>query len=255
MRHLGLGELEKVLTAFDAFGRDAKRVSKMIRGRHLAIGFLFAVIGTSPVLAADLSSYRGLQFGMDVMAAAKQTGTKATEARIVHQRPAMIEELNWQPRSPILADSVEADPVREALLCFLDGQLFRIEVTYDRFKVQGMTADDMVEAISRTYGAATKPKAEIKYHSNYAEVAAVLGRWQDSEYSYDLVRTGDHSSFALILYSKRLDALAQAAIVAAVRLEAQEKPQRELEKQKKQEEEERLNLEKARAVNKQNFRP
>lgn len=227
----------------------------MIRGRALAIGVLFAVIGTSPVLAADLSTYRGLQFGMDVMAAAKQAGAKPTEARLVHQRPAAIQEIEWQLHSPILADPVQADPVREALLCFLDGQLFRIQVTYDRYKIQGMTADDMVEAISLTYGAATKPKAEIAYHSNYAEMAAVIARWQDSEYSYDLVRSGDHSGFALVLYSKRLDALAQAAIAEAIRLEAQEAPQRELEKQKKRDEEERLSLEKARNVNKPNFRP
>ena len=59
----------------------------------------------------------------------------------------------------------------------------------------------------------------------------------------------------MVLYSKRLDALAQAAIVEAVRLDVQEAPQRELEKQKKREEEERLVLDKARSVNKPNFRP
>jgi hypothetical protein len=118
-----------------------------------------------------------------------------------------------------------------------------------------MTSDDLVEAISLTYGAATKPIAEIAYHSNYAEVAAVIARWQDPEYSYDLVRTGDRASFALVLYSKRLDALAQAAIVEAVRLEAQEAPQREFEKKQRREQEEHLELEKARAVNRTNFRP
>ena len=224
----------------------------MIRGS--ATGLLFAAIGMS-ALAADFSGYRGLQFGMDLTAAAKQAGTTPAEAKLVHQRPSVIQQIIWQPRPPILADPAKPDPVREALLCFLDGQLFRIEVTYDRYKIQGMTPDDLVEALSQTYGAATKPTAQIAYHSNYSEVAAVLARWQDSAYSYDLVRTGDRFSFALILYSKRLDALAQAAIVDAVRLEAQEAPQRELEKQKKREDEERLVLEKARSLNKANFRP
>ncbi len=141
------------------------------------------------------------------------------------------------------------------MLCFFNGELFRIVVTYDRYKVEGMTAEDMIEAISATYGTATRPAAEIAFHSNYAEVATVLARWEDSEYSYNLVRTGDRSSFAMVLYSKRLDALAQAAIVEAVRLDAQEAPQRELEKQKKRAEEEHLVLEKARSVNKPNFRP
>jgi hypothetical protein len=219
-----------------------------------AIGLLLVALGTSAP-AADLSSYRGLHFGMDLAAAAKQAGTKTAEAKLIHQRPFRIQEMEWQPGPPVLADPIKADPVKDALLCFVDGQLFRIVVTYDRYKVQGMTADDMIDAISSHYGPPSRPKAEIAYHSNYSDVAAVLARWQDSEYSFDLVRTGDRSSFAMILYSKRLDAMAQVAIDEAVRLEKQEAPQRELEKQKIREEEERLTLEKARSVNKANFHP
>ena len=90
----------------------------------------------------------------------------------------------------------------------------------------------MIEAISRTYGASTKPVAEILYHSNYGEVAPVIARWEDSQYSYNLVQTGDRHSFAMILCSKRLDALAQAAIVEAVRLDALEAPQKAIDLQK-----------------------
>ena len=225
----------------------------MIRLR--AIALLFAAIGMSTLVAADFSNYRGLQFGMDLAAAAKQAGTTPREAKLVHQRPFRIQEMEWYPRPPLLADPIKADPVKGALLCFVDGQLFRIVVAYDRYKVQGMTADDMIDAISLTYGAPSRPKAEIAYHSNYTDIADVLARWQDSEYSYDLVRSGDRTSFVMILYSKRLDALAQAAIAEALRLDKQEAPQRELQQQKIREEEERLVLERARSVNKPNFRP
>jgi hypothetical protein len=34
---------------------------------------------------------------------------------------------------------------------FHNGELFRIVVTYDRYKVEGMTASDMIQAISMTY--------------------------------------------------------------------------------------------------------
>jgi hypothetical protein len=118
-----------------------------------------------------------------------------------------------------------------------------------------MIAEDMIEAISLTYGTATRPTAEIQYHSNYGETAAVLARWEDPEYSYNLVQTGNRSSFALVLYSKSADALAQAASVQAVQMEAQEAPQREIEKQKKRLDDERLVLDKARSTNKPNFRP
>lgn len=226
----------------------------MTSTRVLTIPILCAMVGTSILYAGDFSSYRGLQFGMSVSAAAEQVGTKSTEARVVHQRPALIQEIEWLPRYSS-GSPFQADPVKEASLCFYNGELFRIVVTYDRHKVEGMTASDMIQAISATYGIATRPTAEIAYHSNYGEGVPVIARWEDSEYAYNLVRTGDQSSFALILYSKRLDALAQAAIVEAVRLDAQEAPQREIERQNKQEADAQLVLDKARSVNKPNFRP
>ena len=59
----------------------------------------------------------------------------------------------------------------------------------------------------------------------------------------------------MILYSKRLEALALKSIVEAARLDADEAPQRELDKQKKRDDDDRLALDKARAVNQPNFRP
>jgi hypothetical protein len=221
--------------------------------RATTVLLLCAGLGTSILCASDFSSYRGFRFGMDLPTAAKQAGMKPSEARLVHQRPAVIQEMDWQPGSPILAD-----PLREKLLCFYNGELFRMVVTYDRYKIEGMTAEDLTEAISATYGIATRPTAEITYHSNYsnyAEVASVIARWEDPEYSYNLVRTGDGFSFAMVLYSKRLNALAEASIVEAVRLEAQEAPQKAIDLQKKKDEERRVELEKARSVNKPNFRP
>ena len=222
---------------------------------RVGLGILSAALGTSLLSAGDLSSYRGFTFGMKLSDAAKQAGMNASEAIVVHRRPAVIQELDWRPRSIMLTNPPQADPVEDGRLCFYNEELFRIVVTDDRYKVEGMTPDDMIEAISLTYGAATKPATEIGYHSNYGETAEVLARWEDPEYSYNLVQTGNRSSFAMVLYSKRADALAQAASVEAVQLEAQEAPQREIEKQKKRVDDERLVLDKARSANKPNFRP
>jgi len=232
---------------------------KSAAGRAGAIGTGFALLGTfmlCPGLhAGDFSHYRGLQFGMSLAAAAKEAGTQAADAKLVHKRPALIQELEWQPRPSALVDPAKADPVKQGLLYFVNGELFRIIVTYDRYRIEGMTANDVIEGISATYGPATKPTVEIAFHSNYAEAAKVLARWEDPEYSYNLVRTGDESSYAMVLYSKRLDAIAQTAMVEAVRLDEQEAPQREIDKQKDQEEADRLVREKARSLNKPNFRP
>ena len=214
---------------------------------------LFGVLGTSALGAEELSTYRGFQLGMDLSAAAKQAGIEASEAKLVHQRPALIQKLDWQPSA--LRNSGDGDAIKEGLLSFYNGALYRIVVTYDRDRVEGLTTDDMIAAISSTYGVATRPKADIAYHSNYAEMAQVIARWQDSQYSFNLVRSGYGDSFALVMYSKRLDALAAAAITEAARLDATEAPERAIEASRKQEQDQRLSLEKARQVNAPNFKP
>jgi hypothetical protein len=206
------------------------------------------------VQGGDFSAYRGLKFGENLAVTAKQAGARPAEVRIDHQRPALIQELDWQPRSPSGSDPSKPDPVKNGLLYFFNGELFRIAITYDRYKVEGMTADDMIEAISKDFGPASKPTADVPYHSIYGESAKVIARWEDPRYSYDLVATGDRAGFAMILYSKQLSVLANAAIAEAVRLDAQEAPQREIDKQRKQENDERSVLEKARMLNKPNFR-
>jgi hypothetical protein len=217
-------------------------------------GLLCSIFCTSLFSAGDFSTYRGFEFGKDLAAAAKQIGV--SEPRTVHQRPALIQEITWRPGSLYSReDTTKVDPLREGLLRFYNGELFQVVATYDRQKVEGMTEADMMEAISLTYGAATKPAAEIPYRSNYGEVARVLARWENAEYSANLIRTGDHTSFALILSLKRLDTLAQAAIVESTRLNALEAPHRAIDLQKRQDGDSRLLLDKARSVNVPNFRP
>ena len=81
---------------------------------------------------------------------------------------------------------------------FFNGELSRIVVAYDQYKVEGLAAEDMIEGISKTYGTATMPTAKIALASLLSENTPVLARWEDSEYSYDLVRVSEWSPFAMI---------------------------------------------------------
>ena len=227
----------------------------MIGVRGFKAAAAFTAFSASLVCAADFSSYRGFEFGDGLAAVAKRAGMEPSDARLVHQRPAVIQELEWRLLFPYEANTTKADPVREVLLRFYNGQLFQIVTTYDRQKLEGMAEADMVEAISLTYGPAAYPAVDIPYRSNFGAVARVIARWENSDYSYNLIRTGDQASFALILTSRRLDALAQEAIVEAVRLDALEAPQRAIDAQKEQEAETRLLLDKSRSTNIPNFRP
>jgi len=208
------------------------------------------------VNAQDLSRYREFQFGMDLPAIAKRAGLEASEAKVIHQRPALLQELNWRPLSSF-GSSTAADPIRGVLFSFYNGQLFRMVVNYDRSKTEGLTPEDVVEAISARYGTATRPAAEISFPSSqvYDDSEVVIARWEDAQYSFNLFRSSYQPTFGMIAFSKPLDALARAAVAEAIRLDEQEAPQREIERQKEQNGKDRAEDAKARLANKPNFRP
>jgi hypothetical protein len=205
----------------------------------------------------DLSRYREFQFGMSPAAIAKQGGIEPSEARTIHQRPAVIEELAWRPTRSF-APSAPSDSVSEVLFSFYNGELFRMVVNYDRIRTEGLTDGDMVEAISAKYGIATKPGAKVILFSSsqvYNDSEKIIARWEDPQYSFNLFRSTYQPTFGMLVFSKRLDALAQAAIAEAVRLDEQGAPEREIERQRKQDAVERAEQEEARVLNKAAFRP
>jgi hypothetical protein len=82
-----------------------------------------------------------------------------------------------------------------------------------------------------------------------------MARWEDSQYSFNLFRSSYQPKFGMVVFSKRLDALARLAVVEAIRRDEQEAPQREVERQKKEDQETHATEEKARLANKANFHP
>lgn len=212
-------------------------------------------VSASAMGAPDLSRYRSFQFGETLPAVAKQAGLELSDVKLIHQRPAVIQELEW-PIWLVGGFSPRADPVKSILFSFYNGELFRIVINYDREETEGLTTGDMIEAISARYGTATQPAgAEIAFSSAqvYNDSEAVTARWENSQYSFNLYRSTFQPTFGMIAFSKRLDALARAATAEAIRLDAQEAPQREIQRQNKEGETNRESLEKARQVNKLNF--
>lgn len=225
--------------------------------RCLSVSVLCLVLLTPLIRAQDLSRYRDFQFGMNLLEVAKQADLKPSEARMVHERPAMIQELEWHPQR-FLTTSPQVDPVRQVLFTFYNGELFRMVVNYDLHRTEGLTDDDMIEAISTTYGPAARPAAKVMSFSSfqgYKESEKIMARWEDAQYSFNLFRSSYQLTFGMVVFSKRLDALARLAVVEAIRLDEQEAPQREIELQRREAEELRAAQEKARPTNKANFRP
>jgi hypothetical protein len=203
--------------------------------------------------AADLSRYRKFELGADLSAVAKQAGADLSEAKVIHRRPVLIQEMDWRPQ-PL--GSSQTEPAKAVVFSFYEGRLFRIAVEYDRYETEGLTAGDFVDAISAVYGPATRPVSPANVApGNYGDPEEILAQWQDSQYRFELIRSSYGPAFRLVGVMKSLEAPAQAASVEARRLDDQEAPQRDAARTANEEEAARARLEKARLANKPKFRP
>jgi hypothetical protein len=214
--------------------------------------FLVLVLFSTPILSGqNLSTYRKFSLGASLASISKQVGQDPGQASLIHQRPAVIQQLTYWP-IPTSSYSPRAESVSQILFSFYDGQLYKIAVTYDGDATQGFTDDDMVQAISARYGTAKRFYPEIKLPTNdeYAPKETVIASWEDSGNSADLSRSESLNTFELTVFSNSLETKAQAAIVESLKLDKQEAPQREIDRQKS----EAAKLEVARKKNIKAFR-
>src|SRR5579864_7057328 len=201
---------------------------------HKSWIFLVLVLFSTPILSGqNLSTYRKFSLGASLASISKQIGQDPGQANLIHQRPALIQQLAYWP-IPTSLYSSRAESVSQILFSFYNGELYKIAVTYDGEATQGLTDDDMVEAISTRYGTATRFYPEIRLPTNdeYAPNETVIASWEDSRTSVDLSRSDSLNSFELDLFSRALETKAQAATVESLRLEKQEAPQKKMDRQK-----------------------
>jgi hypothetical protein len=234
----------------------------MLRFRLALIAVLFLALFATAGAAQNFSRYRDFQFGMDIATVAKQVQMDASAATTVHRRPEVIQTLSWRQysyrsSSSSSSSSSKPDSLQSLRFDFYNGALARIVVSYDPVQVQGLTVEDIAEAISSVYGRPTVPDTTviISGPASGVETRPVLARWEDPEYSYSLFSTYYGSSFGVVAVSKRLDLMATVAAREANRLDVLEAPVREAERQKKEEEDREAARDKARLLSKPNFRP
>ena len=220
---------------------------------HSSILCLVALLLLTPLLRAqDLSKYRHFTVGMSLTKLLERTDQKMTDVKMIHNRPALIQELTWWPPN-VPGTSLRPDSVEQILFSFCNGELYKISVTYDRPSTEGLTEADMVKSISAKYGPATIVAPEIdsatsdRYNSKQKPVAS----WEDAQYSFSLVRSSFGDALGLVAFSKRVNAQAELAIAEALKLDEQEGPKRDAERQKKQMDD----LEMVRQKNQKSFRP
>jgi hypothetical protein len=223
---------------------------KMVR--NIVVSVSMILLSAPLIFGQDLSKYRTFSLGTSLAELTKQVGPYSHWMTLIHQRPAVIQELTfWTLNSS--HSQAGLDPSSQILFSFYNGELYRIVVTYDRDATKGLNDDDMVQAVSTRYGTAIRFYPEINLPSNNVNwsTETVIARWEDSQNSVNLFRSSSQGSFLLAVSSKRLDAQAKAGIIESEKLEKQEAPQVEIARLKKEADQ----LEVARQINQKTFRP
>jgi hypothetical protein len=223
---------------------------KMLRSSIL---FFVVLLLTAPLLRAqDFSKYRHFTLGMNLTRVLERTNQKMPDVKVTHGHPALIQELTWWPPN-LPGASFQSDTVEQILFSFYNGELYKISVTYDQTSTEGLNDEDMVKSISAKYGPATYVALPIDLMKNDRNdvTQKSVASWVDAQYSFNLVRSSFSDHLGLVIYSKRVNAEAELAVLEAVKLEEQEGPQREAERQKKETDD----LEAARQKNRKIFHP
>lgn len=231
----------------------------MMNARTLAIAACWICL-TCGVEGQSLSQYRNFELGSDVPSVAALAGVDPAQAKTIHQRPAVLRDLEWRPSRWLPGSSASSvDPVEQILFSFYNDHLFRVVVEYAPERTEGMTGADMIEGISSIYGAPLPRSSRVPGRAasqRETESGSLLARWGDSEHGVMLYQTSSYrEAYRLIVADARLDDLARKAETEAARLDDQEAPAREIARQKKERDDDRVGAAKARAANKGVFRP
>ena len=196
--------------------------------RSVVVALAMILLSAPVIHGQDFSKYRNFSFGTSLASVSKQIDRQPIQAEVIHQQPALIQELTWYPPQPF-GSSRPAEPVDKILFSFCNGELYRMLVFYDSSAIKGLTDEDMIRAVSAKYGTATKPVADVNFPTNpsYRATEKVVARWEDSQYSFNLFRSSASNTFAIVMFDKRMDAQAGVSIAESVQLEQQEAPLKE----------------------------
>jgi hypothetical protein len=231
----------------------------MMNARSLAVCAIGTVLLTTDVTGQSVARYRNFELKSDLSAVSALVGVPTSEAKLVHQRPAVMQDLEWRPaRWVAQSNEASTDPVEQVRFSFFNDELFRIVVDYGYDRTEGMTDADMTAAITSVYGTPIKRAGAAVRVPTRVEVESgvLLARWGDANVGVALFRNSAYRrTFRLIVTAPALDDLARKADSQAARLDEQEAPSREVARQKKEFDDGRAAAEKARVVNKSVFRP
>jgi hypothetical protein len=218
-----------------------------------ALAFILAVFLLTPaIFAQDLSTYRDFSLGMHLADVAKRANKTPTDATVIQQKPALIQELAWWPMQSY-EPSAPSQSVQYVLFSFYNGDLYKIAVTYDTTSTKGLTTADMIDVVSAKYGVENRTivKATPTDTPLYSNKAEIVASWEGAQYTLALLCSPSSNDFQLVLSWKQMDSQAEAAIALAATQAVKDAPQAEIAREKQEAED----LETTRQANLKTFQP
>jgi hypothetical protein len=215
------------------------------------------LLASSSLGAADLGQYREFQLGAstaDVVTAAR---ADTRDVKTLHERPALLQELSWRPRYASGQNSTDRDSVNQIVFSFVDNQLFKMAIEYDRNRTEGLTKDDLIASLSEIYGPRSPLPTPPARRSDYEglDTQTTVARWSQADTTVSLQTTAYGGGFGLVITSTSREALARKAQATAVTMDAREAPRREAERARLAADAARAAAEKTRTTNKATFQP
>jgi len=224
----------------------------MLRVCLLAVASVMSVGVPATSGEPVLSHYRGVSLGDSVQVVVDHLRLVAADVKVVHERPTLVQEVTWGPSR---VTSIEPDPLAEMILTFSAGRLARIAVSYDRERTQGMTNEDLQEAMGSVYGVSMLIATPLQTTSTPSAERQTIGRWEDAETLLLLWREQYPNRVGLTITSLAGDQALQQAIAEGARVDAAEAPARDLPRRIDEAAAIQARAEKIRQDNKAKFKP
>jgi hypothetical protein len=214
------------------------------------------VMAVCTVSSAELTRYREFELGASVATVTAVT-QNAARVKIVHNRPALLQQLEWRPRYMTGAPQADRDSIGEVVFSFVDDQLFQMSIAYAQDRTSGLTDEDMVGSLTAVYGVPSSPSPRTRTTSSLIALDApvVIAEWRHAETTVVLQRKEYSDSFFLVITSLPLDIIARKAQATAVAMDQREAPAREAALLKKRADDEKVAAERTRSTNKKAFQP
>jgi hypothetical protein len=215
------------------------------------------VLASWPVAAADLGTYREFKIGASTADVIALAGVAERDVKTLHERPALLQELSWRPRYAIGRNAADRDSVAAIVFSFIDNQLFRMAIDYERSRTEGLTKEDMITSLSEIYGPRSTQPAPIAPRPAFEslDTPTVFATWRQGDATLTLNQSTYGGGFSLVITSIPLELLARKAQATAVIIDAREAPAREVARAKEQADAARAAAEKTRTTNKATFEP